>query len=313
MNISNNLPKGKAGGYLALCITSIVWGTTWVASKIAVTDMPALQMASIRQFFGGIFFVLFFLLYKKIGLPTRQQFIWLLMMAFLMFVMANGLSTWSLNYIPTGLSALIGALYPLSVVIIEMVFFKNRNMNVMTFTGLLLGIAGIGIVFYENAFHNRPDGFIYGVILSVIAMLAWSLGTIFIVRNKVKMNPYYATGWQMLIGAVMLFITAHVFQPTIPLGNITTKSWLAITYLVLAGSLLAFIAFIYSMKKLPAAVSSLYAYINPLVAMVTAAIVLNEKLTMNILWGAVVTLIGVFLVNYSIRRNREKIIVEPEL
>jgi drug/metabolite transporter (DMT)-like permease len=313
MNISDNLPKGKAGGYLALCITSIVWGTTWVASKIAVTDMPALQMASIRQFFGGIFFVLFFLLYKKIGLPTRQQFVWLLMMAFLMFVMANGLSTWSLNYIPTGLSALIGALYPLSVVVIEMLFFKNRNMNLLTFTGLLLGIAGIGIVFYESAFHNRPDGFIYGVILSVIAMLAWSVGTIFIVRNKVKMNPYYATGWQMLIGSGMLFIISHIFQPTIPLQAITAKSWLAITYLVLAGSLLAFIAFIYSMKKLPAALSSLYAYINPLVAMVTAAIVLNEQLTMNILWGAIVTLVGVFLVNYSIKRNREKIIAEPEL
>ena len=313
MNISDNLPKGKAGGYLALCITSIVWGTTWVASKIAVTDMPALQMASIRQFFGGIFFVLFFLLYKKIGLPTRQQFVWLLMMAFLMFVMANGLSTWSLNYIPTGLGALIGALYPLSVVVIEMLFFKNRNMNLLTFTGLLLGIAGIGIVFYESAFHNRPDGFIYGVILSVIAMLAWSVGTIFIVRNKVKMNPYYATGWQMLIGSGMLFIISHIFQPTIPLQAITAKSWLAITYLVLAGSLLAFIAFIYSMKKLPAALSSLYAYINPLVAMVTAAIVLNEQLTMNILWGAIVTLVGVFLVNYSIKRNREKIIAEPEL
>ena len=313
MNISDNLPKGKAGGYLALCITSIVWGTTWVASKIAVSDMPALQMASIRQFFGGIFFVLFFLLYKKIGLPTRQQFVWLLMMAFLMFVMANGLSTWSLNYIPTGLSALIGALYPLSVVVIEMLFFKNRNMNLLTFTGLLLGIAGIGIVFYESAFHNRPDGFIYGVILSVIAMLAWSVGTIFIVRNKVKMNPYYATGWQMLIGSGMLFIISHIFQPTIPLQAITAKSWLAITYLVLAGSLLAFIAFIYSMKKLPAALSSLYAYINPLVAMVTAAIVLNEQLTMNIFWGAIVTLVGGFLVNYSIKRNREKIIAEPEL
>ena len=76
---------------------------------------------------------------------------------------------------------------------------------------------------------------------------------------------------------------------------------------------MAFIAFIYSMKKLPAALSSLYAYINPLVAMVTAAIVLNEQLTMNILWGAIVTLVGVFLVNYSIKRNREKIIAEPEL
>lgn len=312
MNIGNNLPKGKAGGYLALGITSIVWGTTWVASKIAVTDMPALQMASIRQFFGGICFVLFFLFYKKIGFPTRQQFGWLLMMSVLMFVMANGLSTWSLNYIPTGLSALIGALYPLSVVIIEMLFFKNRNLNIITFIGLLLGITGIGIVFYENAFQHHPDGFLFGVLLSVIAMLSWSVGTIFIVRNKLNMNPYNATGWQMLLGSVMLFIISQVFQPTIPFGEITTNSWLAITYLVLAGSLLAFIAFIYSMKKLPAALSSLYAYINPLVAMVTAALVLGEKLTMNILWGAIVTLVGVFLVNYSIKKSREKVIVEPE-
>lgn len=314
MNISNNLPKGKAGAYLALGITSIVWGTTWVASKIAVTDMPALQMASIRQFFGGIILVLFFLGYKKIGLPSRKQFAWLLMMAVLMFVMANGLSTWSLNYIPTGLSALIGALYPLSVVIIEMIFFKNRNINALTFIGLLLGITGIGIVFYESAFHQQPAGFLFGLFLSVIAMLAWSFGTIFIVRNKVHMNPYYATGWQMLISSAILFVIAYVFQPALPLAAITTKSWLAITYLVLAGSILAFVAFIYSMKKLPAAISSLYAYINPLVAMVTAAIVINEKLTMNILWGAIVTLVGVFLVNYSIKKAREKqIIAEPEL
>jgi drug/metabolite transporter (DMT)-like permease len=309
---SKNLPKGKAGGYLALAITSIVWGTTWVASKIGVAEIPALQMAYIRQFFGGMFFVCFFMLYKKLPFPTRREFVWLLIMALLMFVMANGLSTWSLQYIPTGLSALVGALYPLSVVIIEMVFFKNRNMTILTFIGLMLGITGIGIVFYENAFHQHPDGFIFGVVLSVIAMLSWSVGTIVIVRNKTKLNPYYATGWQMLISAFILFIIAETTQPTVAFKNISATAWGTITYLVLAGSLLAFVAFIYSMKKLPAAISSLYAYINPLVAMVTAAIVLNEKLTMYILWGAIVTLAGVFLVNYSIKRSREKIIAEPE-
>ncbi len=312
MNIKNNLPKGKAGGYLALCITSVVWGTTWVASKIGVAEMPALQMAYIRQFFGGMIFVVFFMLYKKLSFPTWQQFGWLLIMALLMFVMANGLSTWSLNYIPTGLSSLIGALYPLSVVIIEMVFFKSRNMTILTFTGLLLGITGIGIVFYENAFHHRPEGFLFGVTLSVIAMLSWSVGTVIIARNKIKINPYYATGWQMLISSVVLLVVAETTQPTIALRNIPSTAWWAITYLVLAGSILSFVAFIYSMKKLPPAISSLYAYINPLVAMVTAALVLHEKLTMNILWGAIVTLAGVFLVNYSIKRSREKIIAEPE-
>lgn len=309
---SKNLPKGKAGGYLALGITSIVWGTTWVASKIGVTEIPALQMAYIRQFFGGMCFVVFFMLYKKLSFPTRKQFVWLLVMALLMFVMANGLSTWSLQYIPTGLSALVGALYPLSVVIIEAVFFKSRNMTVLTFIGLLLGITGIGIVFYENAFQHHPEGFLLGVGLSVIAMLSWSVGTIIVVRNKVKINPYYATGWQMLISSVILFVIAETTQPTIAFKNISATVWGVIAYLVVAGSLLAFIAFIYSMKKLPPAVSSLYAYMNPLVAMVTAAMVLHEKLTIYILWGAIVTLIGVFLVNYSIKRSSEKIIAEPE-
>ena len=306
------MPKGKAGGYLALGITSVVWGTTWVASKIGVDEIPALQMAYIRQFLGGICFVLFFMLYRKLPFPSRKQFLWLLVMSFLMFVMANGLSTWSLQYIPTGLSALVGALYPLSVVIIEMVFFKNRNMTVLTFAGLLLGITGIGIVFYENAFQHHPEGFLFGVVLSVFAMLSWSVGTIIIARDKIKINPYYGTGWQMLISSFILFIVAETTQPTIAMKDISATGWGAIAYLVLAGSLLAFIAFIYSMKKLPAAVSSLYAYINPLVAMVTAAIVLHEKLTMYILWGALVTLAGVFLVNYSIKRNSEKIIAEPE-
>lgn len=312
MNLTKRLPKGKAGGYLALSITSIVWGTTWVASKIGVAEMPALQMAYIRQLLGGMCFVLFFMVFRKLPFPSKKQFGWLIIMSLLMFVLANGLSTWSLKFIPTGLSALVGALYPLSVVIIEMIFFKNRSLTILTFIGLLLGLSGIGIVFYENAFHHQPAGFLFGVTLSVIAMLSWSIGTLIIARNKLKLNPYYGTGWQMLISSFILFIFAETTQPTVPIQQISATAWGANAYLVVAGSLIAFIAFIYSMKKLPPAVSSLYAYINPLIAMVTAAIVLQEKLTIYIFWGALVTLAGVFLVNYSIKRSQQKIIAEPE-
>ena len=83
-------------------------------------------MAAIRQFIGGACFLLFFIGYKKLPLPTAKQFGWIILLALLMFVGANGLSTWSLNYIPTGLSALIGALYPLSVVLIEIIFYKKN-------------------------------------------------------------------------------------------------------------------------------------------------------------------------------------------
>ncbi len=303
---------GKGKGYLALFITSVVWGTTWVASKIGVTEIPALQMAYIRQLIAGICFVVFFMFYKKFPLPTAKQFRWITVMAILMFVFANGLSTWSLKFIPTGLSALIGALYPLSVVIIERVFYKSKRMTILTFLGLFLGITGVGIVFYENAFNSNGLSFGIGLTLSVIAMLSWSFGTIFITRNKANIDPYYGTGWQMLISAVILMFIAEATQPTVHLNEISLKVWMVILYLVIFGSIISFVAFIYSMKKLPAAVSSLYAYINPLVAMVTAAIVLDEKLTINILWGAIVTLIGVFLVNYSIKKS-SKVILEPEI
>lgn len=273
--------------------------------------MPALQMASIRQLLGGLSFVLFFMIYKKMPLPTALQFRWIAVMSVLMFVFANGLSTWSLKYIPTGLSALIGALYPLSVVIIERLFFKGSKMTALTFVGLFLGLSGVGIVFYENAFKNLTPEFLLGLGLSVFAMLSWSIGTIFLSRNKANINPYYGTGWQMLVSSVILWVMANATQPTIPLSSISMTGWLSIVYLVAFGSLLAFIAFIYSMKVLPVAIASLYAYINPLVAMVVGAFILNENLTLNILWGSIVTLIGVYLVNLSNKRN-QKIIAEPE-
>lgn len=306
-------PSNKGYGYIALLTTCIVWGTTWVASKMGVLEIPALQMAYIRQFIAGMIFVGFFLLYKKFPLPTKKQFQWLLVMAVLMFVFANGLSTWSLKWIPSGLSALIGALYPLSVVIIERLFFKRQKLTKLTYIGLFLGFTGVLIVFYENAFAGIDLSMFIGLALSMVAMLSWSVGTIFLARNKANLNPYYGTGWQMLISAVILFIWAEASGQTVPFASISLKVWGVIFYLVIFGSVIAFIAFIYSMKKLQPAIASLYAYINPMVAMVLGALIVNEKLTINILWGSIVTLIGVYLVNLSIRRSREKLIAEAEI
>jgi drug/metabolite transporter (DMT)-like permease len=292
----------------------VLWGTTWVASKLGVKEIPALQMAAIRQLIAGCCFVLFFLLYKKFSLPTAKQFLWIFLLSLLMFVGANGLSTWSLNFIPTGLSALIGALYPLSVVLIEIIFYKKKDTTPLTFVGMFLGIVGVGVVFYENAFQSHAKGFGYGLILSIAAMLSWSMATIFVSKNKMKMNAYYSTGWQMITGSAFLFLFSILSKQTIPISSISVNGWLLILYLVLAGSIISFVAFIYSMKVLPVAISSLYAYINPLVAMVAASIVIpTEKLTLNILWGAIVTLVGVFLVNYSMKRNDKKVIEETEV
>ena len=116
-------------------------------------------------------------------------------------------------------------------------------------------------------------------------------------RNKYKMNPYYALGWQMLIGSFLIFIAARLTGNNIPFNEIPMQTWVAIAYLISMGSIIAFVAFIYSIKHLPPAIASLYAYINPVVAMVTGTFLLDEPLTLNLLIGAIITLGGVYLVN----------------
>jgi drug/metabolite transporter (DMT)-like permease len=294
----------KHKAYLALAWTSLIWGSTWVVSKIGVQKIPALELSAVRQLIAGIIFLSFFLI-KGQKLPTAKQFGWIIVMSFLMFVFANGLSTWSVAYIPSGLAALIAALYPLCVVILEFLFFKRPAQSGLTFIGLFLGVAGIAIVFYENAFHAQPEGYIFGVILAIVAMLAWSLGTIYVARNKYDMNPYYALGWQMIIGSIFIFLLAIVTNNFIPITEIPGDVWLILAYLIIMGSILAFIAFIYTMKHLPPAIASLYAYINPIVAIIIGSIVLKEKLTWHIIVGSIVTLIGVYLVNYSMKRIKQ--------
>lgn len=310
IDLSANNTKLK--GYICLVITSVVWGSTWVASKLAVKEIPALQLAGMRQLIAGTLLVSFFYFAKKLPVPTGRQFRWLAMMALLSFIMANGLSTLGIEYIASGLGALIGALYPLCVVLIERLFFKKKNMNKLTFVGLFLGIAGITIVFYENAFTTHSKSFIIGIVLSLIAMTSWSLGTVFLARNKENINPYYGIGWQMMMSSVVLISYSLFTKKFVPIPSISLHSWMLIFYLILLGSIGAFAAFIYSMKVLSPSIASLYAYINPLVAMLIASVVVPEKLTIHILWGSIVTLTGVYLVNMSVKK-KQVALGEPEM
>ena len=295
----NSNSKNKA--YFALTTTSIIWGTTWVASRIGVEDVPGLQVSYLRQFIAGCLLLSFYFIRGE-KLPTWQQFRWLFILSIFMFVLANGFSTWSVKYIPSGLASLISALAPICVVLIDLAFFKQHKNTPLTFIGLFIGFAGVAMVFYENAFHKQPEGYMLGIIYGLIAMIAWSIGTIFLTRNKYNINPYYAMGWQMFLSSFMIFILAKLTRNDIPINEVSLKTWGAIAYLIIMGSVFAFAAFIYSIKYLPAAIASLYAYINPIVAMLFGTLILDEPLTINLLFGAVVTLAGVYIVNYSVKK-----------
>jgi drug/metabolite transporter (DMT)-like permease len=305
--------SGINPGYFALFITSTFWGTTWVVSKFAIQHVPALQMSSIRQAIAGSAFLIFFLLVKKQPIPQLKDLKWLFLMSVLMMFLANGLSTWGLKFVPTGLGSLIGALYPMSVWLIERIFYKKKTGNALTIIGLIVGLVGVGFVFYHNIYATITGDLIFGLILSLLAMTSWSWGTILLSKSRLSINPYHGMGWQMMMGSIMLFLFSEFTGECIPLKEINAEGWASILYLSVFGSIITFIAFIYSLKKLPATISSLYAYFNPIVAMWIGSLWLGEKLTKEILIGAVFTLVGVYLVNHSIKRDQEKIIAESEV
>jgi drug/metabolite transporter (DMT)-like permease len=293
--------------YLALSITSIVWGTTWVASKMGINHMPAFELASIRQFFGGSIYILFFLLVKKEKLPTLKQFKWLVPMAFLMFVSSNGIATYGLQFITSGLAALIAALYPLSVVLIERFYYKAIRITPQTMLGLFLGLLGIGFIFYKDSLQVHGGDYALGVGLSMFAMLTWSVGSIIISRTKIDINPYYSIGWQMFISAMTMGTFTYFSGNYIPITAIPAISWGVIVYMVIGGSVFAFISFIYSMKHLQASIASLYAYINPIVAIWVGSLFLKEEMSWNSIVGTICTLTGVYLVNNSLKKQKDPV------
>ena len=287
----------RAKAIFALIVVCILWGTTWLASKQGVKFIPdAIQMAGIRQLLGGICYVGFFL-YKKIPLPKGKEWIPILVLSFLNFMISNGLSTLALQYkITAGLGAIIGAIFPLWLVVIGLFVSKTR-MPVLAIIGLILGFGGVCVIFYDHLNEFLDSKFQFGILLSVTATWTWAIATLYTKRQAVNFNPYFGLGLQMIISGIVLYSFSTVSGRAVALTAIPWQSWAAIAYLVIFGSLIAFVCYLYALQNLPTEQASIYAYINPIVAVVLGSIVFDEKLTVYLAIGGLVTLLGVYLVN----------------
>lgn len=288
---------------LAVCWVSFFWGTTWLASKEGVKHMPGLQLATIRQFLGGILYIVYFIL-KKEPWPKGKQWRTILILAVLNFALSNGLSTWGVKYISSGLGAIISAIFPIWIIMIN--FFHGERVAKLAITGILICFGGICIIFIDHLGDFFKADFQFGIILTIVSTITWAFGILHTKKKAASFNPYFSLGLQMFISSIILLVITEASGTNIPLSEIPSESWFSIGYLVVIGSVLTFIAFIYSLQHLPTEISSIYVYINPIVAMVLGAIIFGESLTSAIAVGVVVTLIGLYLVNKSIRKTKVK-------
>lgn len=297
----------RSKALFALVTVCILWGTTWIASKEGVRHMPALQLAGIRQLIAGLLYVGFFI-YRGAALPRGKEWNHILVLSFLNFIMSNGLSTWGVQYISAGLGSIMGAIFPLWLVVIGLFAAKGKPPR-NAIIGLLLGFAGVCVIFYEHLGDFLIPAFRFGILLSLIATWTWAFATLYTKKQAAQFNPYFSLGWQMLISGVTLLVftkTGSLFVNTpehifVPLENIPWQSWMAIAYLIIFGSLLAFICYLYALQNLPVEQASIYAYINPVVAVLCGWLMFSEKVTVFIAVGGLITLTGVYMVNRAFR------------
>lgn len=300
----NTRPKAL----LALAAVCLLWGTTWVASKEGTRHIPALQLAGLRQLTAGILYVCFFL-YKQTPLPRGREWRPLLLLSFLNFVMSNGLSTWGVKYISAGLGSIMGAIFPLWLVVIGF-FTQKEKMSGKAIGGLLLGFAGVCIIFYDHLSDFLDPDFRFGIMLSLIATWTWAFATLYTKKQATHFNPYFSLGIQMLLSGMLLTFFTQVTGWSVPLASIPFNSWMVLGYLVFFGSVLSFIAYLYALQHLPTEQASIYAYVNPVVALLCGALLFDERITIYILIGGAITLLGVWLVNKAFKTGAP--IEQPE-
>jgi drug/metabolite transporter (DMT)-like permease len=154
VNIRKRSTRTKA--YVALAMVCFFWGTTWLASKQGVKHMPAFQLAGIRQFIGGLIYVVYFVATGKASWPGLKEWKTIFILALLNFILSNGLATWGLKYITGGLAAIINAIVPLWLVV-NTFFTKGPALPPKAVIGFAFGFAGICFIFYEHL-HDFLDG-----------------------------------------------------------------------------------------------------------------------------------------------------------
>ena len=293
----------NAKAIFALGVVCFFWGTTWVASREGVQYMPALQLAGIRQTIGGLFYVVYFL-FKRTNWPKGKEWWPVIVLSFLNFMVSNALSTWGVQYISAGLGSIIGSIFPLWLVLIGL-FGSQSSINKKASIGLALGFTGICVIFYQHLQDFLNADFRFGIFLSVLSTWSWAIGTIYTKQQAEKFNPYFALGLQMIIAGPFLYLVAVSTNNSIPFMEIPWQSWAAIGYLAIFGSVISFVAYLYALQNLPTEQVSIYAYINPVIALFAGAFLFGEKLTIVIVAGVLITLLGVRLVNKAVKAANE--------
>jgi drug/metabolite transporter (DMT)-like permease len=300
--VSTDRTASPVAIWIALALVYVIWGSTYLAIAIVVQTMPPLSSAGLRFVVAGLLLLAWVAARRGVRF-RREQLVGASVVGLLLLVGGNGFVMLAERTVPSGLTALIIASVPLWIVLLRRI--AGERVHPSTFAGVAVGFAGVAFLVIPRGSSGELD--LVGVAMLLVATVSWALGTFLAPRLRMPRDGLLSTGLQQLAGGVVLVLAGAAVGE---LGRLdasaySTDSLLALGYLVVFGSLVAFTAYSWLLQHAPVSLVATYAYVNPVVAVLLGALILAEPVTPSILVGAAIIVAAVaFIVTREGARQR---------
>ncbi|MFM9008364.1 MAG: DMT family transporter [Bacteroidota bacterium] len=297
----------RTGPYWALTVICIVWGTTYGAIRLGMTTgFPPVLFSAFRYLFAGAALLAYFAFSQKLCVPDLRDVKRMLVSGFFFFIAGNLLMVYGQQTVGGGLASLLNAAYPFWVVLITRMWNPSEQTPPQVWLGIVIGLLGQWLIIGGHWNDSHVIATPGGLLLILAGLLSGSFASVYMRKYPVSMEPVQAAGWQMLLCGIPVALFGW-FGGEGDLLPANPKSWMALAYLVLVGSVIGYSLFVYAIRHLPAQQVSIYAYVNPVIALLVGALWMHEPVTGRMLLAMAVIFTGVYLVNrgMTIRSSRE--------
>lgn len=290
------IPRKTVSIILAFFAIYVIWGSTYLLNKIAVTELPPFKLGAIRFLLSSIIIFGIAKMLKVDISINKAQLKNTAIAGFLFLTFGNGVVVWALRYVDSGFAALEISAQPL-VVLLLMWLLQGKKISAMSFIGVVLGFIGIYLLVSQKQLISQ-DNQVIGMLMIFACMLSWAYGSLFVGKANLPTNYFVNTAYQMLAGGIMLAIASLCFGETwtLPTTWSSNVQW-SMLGLIIFGSVIAFTAFNYLLKEVSPEKVSTNTYVNPIIALILGWWILDEQITLQSIIAAIVLLTGVYFIN----------------
>jgi len=301
--VTSSPAPSRSALILAFASIYLVWGSTYLAIRVAIETMPPFLMAGVRFLIAGSV-LLAVLRLRGAPVPTARQWRINAVIGTFLLLGGNGLVAWAEQFVPSGITALLIGVQPLFFVLTEWAWPGGSRPTAVMAAALLLGFAGVAWLAapWENSAGSGLN--LPGVLAILAACVFWAFGSIYSRHAKHGADPLLAASLQMLGGGAMLMLAAlaHGDFAHVQIGAFSTRSWIALAYLIAVGSLIGFSTFVWLIKHSTPARTSTYAYVNPVVAVILGWLILGEPITSRTIVASIVIIAAVAII--TVQKNK---------